>query len=236
MRMGPFISLVSETYCLPESSVTVIARVLREAGWLTTGARGVNAPDMTVRDAARLTLSLLSGATPGKVVEEFEFLRYLEATDPVPDAGFTAGSGLDRPHTLEDALVWLFGLNSATPAIRKYGEEFPGGLLWPHITVSLDASARAARICFPGQSCNYEDLTQEREVGALPADLPAYDRFLQEEAIRCRSAPWDSSGQDRRIGMRVIRTIESRDISMIAEAFAGAERPAMASDKGLTDG
>jgi hypothetical protein len=235
MRMGPFISLLSKTYGLPESSVAVVARAMREAGWLTTGARGVNAPEMTVVDAARLTLALLSGETPGKVVEEFEFLRRLEATDPPPDSGFTAGSSLDQPHFLEDALLWLFGLTSATPTIREHGQELWGSWLWPYVTVSLDASVRAAQIYFNGHSCTYEDLAQERELEALEKEPLTYERRLQEKAIEDRSARWDSSSLNRGIGMRVIRTIEDRAISSIAEAIVADASSSVTGDQGTKD-
>jgi hypothetical protein len=236
MRMGPFISLLSKTYGLPESSVAVVARVMREAGWLTTGARGVNAPEMTAVDAARLTLALLSGETPGKVVEEFEFLRRLEATSPPPDTGFTAGSGLDQPHCLEDALIWLFGLTSATSTIRKHGQLVMGvEWIWPSVTVSLDASARAAQIYYLLHSCTYEDLAREREIEALPADLPFYEKWLQSEAIEGRSGSWDSSSVHRGIGMRVIRTIEGSVIGSIADSIAADSSSSVTGDQGAMD-
>ena len=68
MKIGPLISLLSSNYGLPETTVVVIARALREAGWLSSGARGVNAPDMGARDAARLSLALLTGEPPSKVI------------------------------------------------------------------------------------------------------------------------------------------------------------------------
>ena len=217
--MGPFISLLSETYGLHESSVAAVARVMREAGWLTSGARGINAPEMTSLDAARLTLALLSGQPPGKVVEEFEFLRGLEANTPPPAMGFTAGSGLDRAHCLEDGLIWLFGLTSAASTIREHGHLIFGEWLWPHVTVSVDASARAAQIYYSGHICAYEDLARDRELGELRAQPLTYQNLLLDQLIERRSAHWDSGvALERR--MRVIRTVENSEISQIADAIA----------------
>jgi len=220
MRMGPFINLLSETYGLPKPSVAAVARVMREAGWLTTGARGVNGPEMTHVDAARLTLALLSGEPPGKVVGEFEFLRGLEAKAPPSPVGFTAGSGLDQAHRLEDGLIWLFGLNSTKPAIQEHGRKYYGEWSWPYFTVSVDASARAAEIYYSGQSCSYEDLARDREVEALSAEPPDYEILLQQLAIEERSKGWDS--RDVALGrrMRVIRTVTQGEISTIADAIA----------------
>lgn len=217
--MGPFITLLSETYGLPESSVAAEARVMREAGWLTTGARGVNAPEMTHVDAARMTLALLSGEPPSKVVEEFEFLRSLEATTPPPASGFTAGSGLDKAHSLEDALIWLFSLTSDTATIREHGRCFRNYWLWPYVTVSVDASARAAQIWYPDQSCTYEDLARERELDELSKLPLTLERSEREQAIESRSANWDSGvAMARR--MRVIRTITHKEIAQITDAMA----------------
>jgi hypothetical protein len=219
--MGPFITLLSETYGLPESSVAAVARVMREAGWLTTGARGVNAPEMTYVDAARLTLALLSGEPPSKVVEEFEFLRSLEAKAPPPASGFTTGSGLDKAHCLEDALIWLFSLTSDTATVREHGRCFMNNWQWPYVIVSVDASARAAQIWFPGQSCNYEDLARERELDELSKLPLTLGRMEREQAVESRSAGWDSGVALAR-RMRVIRTIENKEIAQVADAMAAS--------------
>lgn len=64
MKSGPFISLVSDAYGVPEPTVRQYARVLKEAGLFTSGARGVNAPDITPHDAARITIAMLATASP----------------------------------------------------------------------------------------------------------------------------------------------------------------------------
>ncbi len=218
MRMGPFISLLSETYGLHEPTVAAVARVMRESGWLTTGARGVNAPEMTCVDAARLTLALLSGETPGNVVEEFEFLRGLEASPPPPAKGVTAGSGLDQAHCLEDGLIWLFGLTSDTPCVRENGRVFIDWM-WPSLTVSVDASARAAHIHYADQSCTYEDLARDRELDELQAQPYSLEKLTRQLELWDRSAGWDSGVVlDRR--MRVVRTITQNEISAISDAVA----------------
>jgi hypothetical protein len=218
--MGPFITLLSKTYGLHEPTVAAVARVMREAGWLTTGARGVNAPEMTHFDAARLTLALLSGEPPGKVVEEFEFLRSLEAKTPPPATGFTAGSGLDQPHCLEDGLIWLFGLTSEASLIQENGDKLMGIWSWPSVTVSVDASARAAQIHYSPHSCTYEDLARERELDEIERQPFNLEKMVGGFAIENRSAGWDSTRVALERRMRVVRTIAHNEISAIADAIA----------------
>jgi hypothetical protein len=217
--MGPFITLLSDTYGLHEPSVAAVARVMREAGWLTTGARGVNAPEMTHVDAARLTLALLSGEPPGKVVEEFEFLRRLEAKTPPSATGFTAGSGLDQAHCLEDGLVWLFSLTNESTTIREHGSFAFRHWFWPNVTVSVDSSERAAQVHYAGQSCSYEDLARERELEKIMAQPDSRENWLLGESIQSRSADW-GSGVALQRRMRVVRTIENSEIAKIANAVA----------------
>jgi hypothetical protein len=220
--MGPFISLLSETYGLHEPTVAAVARVMREAGWLTTGARGVYAPEMTHVDAARLTLALLSGEPPGKVVEEFEFLRGLEPKTPPPATGFTAGSGLDQAHCLEDGLIWLFGLTSNASLFQENSDSVLGIWYWPSVTVSVDASARAAQIRYSPHICTYEDLARERELDEIEKQPFNLEDMVRGFAIESRSAGWDSTRVALERRMRVVRTITDSEISTIVDDIAAS--------------
>ena len=222
MRIGPFIHLISTTYGLPESSVAFVARVMREAGWLTTGARGVNAPEMTATDAARLTLALLSGQPPGTAVSEFEFLRTLEATDPYPEHTFTANTSLATNHSFEDALVWLFSLSSASHRVREHGQTILGDFYWPYISVSVDGSARAAQFSLPGHTTAYEDVAGERELEALGSLPYSFEKHLRLNELWNRSESWDTGVVYGR-GMRAIRKITEKEIQKIADAMAVAD-------------
>lgn len=69
MKQGPFLQTIASALTQPFGSVKLYARELREAGLLTTGARGVNAPHMTPLDAARLVLAILATDKPSECVE-----------------------------------------------------------------------------------------------------------------------------------------------------------------------
>jgi hypothetical protein len=62
-------------------SVVKLQRVLRDAGLLTTGARGVNAPDLTPLDAARMLISILVTDKPSLAPSAVELIGSLPMAD-----------------------------------------------------------------------------------------------------------------------------------------------------------
>ena len=71
MKSRAFIKNVSDAYRIEERTVKLYARLMKEAGLVTTGARGVNAPHMHPRDAVRLTIALLATGTAAHAVEMY---------------------------------------------------------------------------------------------------------------------------------------------------------------------
>ncbi|WP_157982053.1 hypothetical protein [Oceanicella sp. SM1341] len=124
-----------------------VARFLKEAGLLTTGARGVNAPDMTARDAGRMTIALLGSDRPGRAVETVSAFGaltcdpeqsnvpqsiiapdadYWPSLDETLEAYFSAeASGLSdrvasvelRPHNMTAEIELLKGNSDLTPRL-----------------------------------------------------------------------------------------------------------------------
>ena len=90
MRAGPFLSAVAAGLCVEEKTVRVFAREMRLAGLLSTGARGINAPNMTAEDLAKLVVALLATDRPSKAVEvmnHFGVMQLLEHAGPAPILG-----------------------------------------------------------------------------------------------------------------------------------------------------
>lgn len=117
--------MIAQAYTTPLKTVTVYARLLKEAGLLTTGARGRNAPDMTPLDAARLTLAMLTTDSPAESVERvkrFGKIKYSPGyRRPVP--GYETiqperFASLFQGETLEDVLAFMFSL----PAVMGFNE------------------------------------------------------------------------------------------------------------------
>jgi hypothetical protein len=109
MKHGPFISMLAETLGLDVSSVRQVARVIREAGHLTTGPRGVNAPDMTFEDAARMVIALITGEPPSRVVDAFDDLKEQVAFPCLDNAPLLERERLNgrKVVTLEEHLTWV---------------------------------------------------------------------------------------------------------------------------------
>lgn len=114
MKSAQFIKTVAKAYRVNEKSLVHSARLLKEAGLLTTGPRGVNAPDMTAMDAARLTIALLVTDKPTKAVEAVRKFGSLTANrkygdDRVPILSELEKGDVDGP-TYERALADIFSL------------------------------------------------------------------------------------------------------------------------------
>lgn len=242
MKIGPLISLLSASYGLPETTVVVVARALREAGWLTSGARGVNAPDMSARDAARLSLALLTGEPPSKVITVFEVLRTLQTVDEYPGAGLINRETLPHDHTLEDAIAALFEAAADPELIDAYGEkqtahvtiigdELSDGYdldmvtntVWPRFSVAVDMSRRTAEVHILEDTIQYIDLAGREKFRWLRANRSADLRVTEEIlelADRSPSAA-DVHGVVERGGMRVVRTITEQEFQRIIHNSPG---------------
>src|SRR5680860_147963 len=118
MKSGRLIKIISSALGVEQSTVKFVARKLREAGFLTTGARGVNAPEMTTRDAARLTLALMTGTPPNRIVETFEIYRQFrnDEFEQIEEESVIQLLGFKRENTAEDFLVYLINFMCSHPA------------------------------------------------------------------------------------------------------------------------
>lgn len=117
MKSAKFNKMMAESLTIPEKKVVVFARLLKEAGLLTTGARGRNAPEMTPLDAARMTLAILTTDSPSECVERVkrfgeikfspEFSRNIRGYETITPHHFEE---LFQGETLEEVLAYIFGL------------------------------------------------------------------------------------------------------------------------------
>lgn len=122
MKSGPFIKMIAAAFTVEEKTVTVYARALKEAGLLTSGARGVNAPDMTPLDAARMTIALLACDGPSQAVERvrrFGQIRYSPDTrhsavwrDTIGREEFTSTFPVEM---LEEVLAFIYSVPLRLP-------------------------------------------------------------------------------------------------------------------------
>ncbi len=117
MKSAAFNKMVAHALTTPEKSVVVYARRLKEAGLMTTGARGRNAPEMTPMDAARLTLAILTTDSPLQCVERVRrfgqikyspnFKKIYQGYETIQPDHFAS---LFEGETLEEVLAYMFAL------------------------------------------------------------------------------------------------------------------------------
>ncbi|KPP85789.1 MAG: hypothetical protein HLUCCO07_01700 [Rhodobacteraceae bacterium HLUCCO07] len=140
MKAAAFNKLIAEAYTTPEKTVIVYARLLKEAGLITTGARGRNAPEMTPLDAARLTLAILTTESPSQCVERVKrfgkikyspnFKKAYRGYETIQPDHFAS---LFKGETLEEVLAYMFGL-PATVGIEESCRWFENNVF--HLRVS----------------------------------------------------------------------------------------------------
>ncbi|SFN46762.1 hypothetical protein SAMN04487859_10331 [Roseovarius lutimaris] len=106
MKQAQFITLMSESLGVEEKTIKMIVRILREAGLFTTGARGVNAPDITPLDAVRVVIAVVASTSPSRAVRD---VRYFGALKPdrrdEESASIWGLAWVDANKTLEDTLL-----------------------------------------------------------------------------------------------------------------------------------
>ncbi|MDD9739228.1 MULTISPECIES: hypothetical protein [Alphaproteobacteria] len=108
MKSSAFIKIVAEAYRVEEKTVTLYARFMKEAGLITSGARGVNAPHMHPRDAVRLTIALLATGTAAHAVQLYQRFASMTYQPDRYNGPHPASLGVHEGATLESVLLHMF--------------------------------------------------------------------------------------------------------------------------------
>lgn len=129
--ISDLVSAIAEVEGLPEETVNLVARYIREAGYLSQGARGRNAPRATVGDAANLLIAVNAG---GCVVKDapraVDFYRDLICHAP-HGSRTTTGIGVEYGKIDPDELRFLDRHGEATfgEMLESIIDRFVGGEL-----------------------------------------------------------------------------------------------------------
>jgi len=108
MKSSAFIKIVADAYKVEEKTVTLYARLMREAGLLTTGSRGINAPHMHPRDAVRLTIALLATSTAAHAVQMYQRFAGMTVQPDRSKGPHPVSLGVREGSTLELVLLHMF--------------------------------------------------------------------------------------------------------------------------------
>lgn len=189
-------------------------RNLRENGWLTTGARGVNAPDMTYLDAARVLIAHIAESNPGRRAP-----HYVETLGSIPCVPEFAWEG--EPFTLQElvpelpintfeqavaALIAVFTECRGTKAFNDAGKRMrDGDFQNPQCRVEIFPEDKAAQIIMNDSS---------RELGNA-----TYSFQDRPHSVR----DWSHQSDERfRLGRQEISFVNQEVIAVIAEGFRAA--------------
>lgn len=214
MKAGELVRATVKVFGAEEQTVKVAMREFRWRDMLTTGARGVNAPDLTPLDVARVVAAFTVYERPGQRGPELlTALRHLEGNripeDDPPAFSLEALAGLEAPYTFEDALaalILVYAFHRDSEAYQSARREMIDGTIRePECVVEiLQDSDVSARITLGGP----------REPIAIYDFQPIVPIRVAQE--RLKTAPARHS----------IHWIDQRAIIQIAEDFARTSEPA----------
>lgn len=153
MKSGPFIKIVAEAFQVEEKTLVVYARALKEAGLLSMGARGINAPDMTCKDASIITIAVLATDKPSRCVEMVRRFKDLPIDLTKSNGPHPACFGIDERATLESVLTNIFSADLAADAPFETS---------PYLEVQQNA--RTASIDYSGGGIHFRDTSRSEEV------------------------------------------------------------------------
>ena len=122
MKQTQFITLMSESLGVEEKTIKVIVRTLREDGLFTTGARGVNAPDMTTRDAVRVVLAAVASTSPSRASRDVRYFGALKPDLRLPGREAELPPWIGADLTLEAILLKV--MENEAPVVEISGGSF----------------------------------------------------------------------------------------------------------------
>jgi len=110
MKHKAFTNIIAHSTRVPEKTVSMFARNLKSAGLLTSGARGVNAPEMTVLDLTRMATALCATDRPSDAVEMLNRYRVARSTKSATIQAGKRDVEIPKGTDLEDLLSNLLDL------------------------------------------------------------------------------------------------------------------------------
>jgi hypothetical protein len=127
MKLSTLIPVLADALGAPLQSVGVLAGSLRKQGLISTGGRGLGAPEMTPADVTNLLLATMCGPPAKDAHVAVTRLREADAcidlppeSQPALDIPFLVG-----PHTLGEALEGIFLSYAAEGELRQAEHGLP---------------------------------------------------------------------------------------------------------------
>lgn len=201
LTSGVLVRVVAAATEVPEATVALYLRSLREAGLITTGARGVNAARMSHLDAARLLLAIVATDRPARAVEAItDFgaleLHFFGRADTAAAEGLT--QRIPNGDKLEDIIA------------RVIGNYENGSEEWCYLEVDIGALQAFLTVkegAYSFSTPEFIALDKAKSLGASPDD-----RLTLAENAVARSRRYASR-------VKIQKTIYSDVFAEIGDAF-----------------
>lgn len=244
MKNGQFNEVIAQHLGLDLALVKQLSRTLREADLLTTGARGVNAPHMVPRDAARLVIAALAGSIPTTVVTDVQHwgsYQIYGIFGTTVEKGPFLTSEPDAASTLEDALTLILGLYGMRDALIPHVWSMGDEMMLPDFSVTISERPKSATIKECGLEVAFGDMQGNRDLreisirqkealqqwqdAAAAGDIALVD-LIEEELTELRTAEKTATARllSGKPGVRVARTVTQvellplgRDLALVGE-------------------
>ncbi len=200
MKSSAFIKIIAKAYRVEEQTVGLYTRFMKEAGLITSGARGVNAPHMHPRDAVRLTIALLATGTAAHAAPLYRRFAGMEVQPFASKDQLVPNSGISEGATLEAVLLHMFSAD-------MFPEGIPGG---------------------GPMDCNpYLELQEGQRIATIKYSTLVNGKLAHDEKNRAtaffmtRDRPRDMAAQDRQAhgGIFVSRGLATMSLSECAIPF-----------------
>lgn len=206
MKFGELRQTMAVAMVVDVERIHVTMRNLRESRLLTTGARGVNAPDMTYLDAARILIAHIVNGNPGRaaprIVRAFGSLPWEDRDFAWTGDPFTLSELVpDSPITTFEealaALVRVYAECRETDAFRNAGRRLRNG--------SFDLPRCVIEI---HEEDNWAFIRMNEAAYSFAAPSPPICEWSEDQDADCR------------LGRQSVAFVNQAVISHIAEGFA----------------
>ncbi len=215
-KLSALIPAVASVLDLPEETVAIYARHLREARLITTGGRGPGGADMTPRDCTNLLIAIMGAdlvKDAPRVVPKYRRLRAGRQTTGwrLPKMPLPALTRLPAFHAFGAALEGLItaamdgSLESALEAASKKREK-GGFAVLPSIEVIVRGPIPVATISIRAAAWG-EDVTYEEPNPWLKSDTPSRDAIKRWKKKIERRGPRGDLERIRIVSMRTIHPL-----------------------------
>ncbi|GGD42486.1 hypothetical protein [Aureimonas glaciei] len=232
VKLAGLISTTATALGIPEATLAIAFRSLRESGLMTTGGRGRAAPDMTYLDQARLVIWALVTDKPAMAEHAaVDFGRLIcteiePAPDRSPEAGAREINPLQKAYKFEDAVAELLRVFSEDTQLEYFQSECFESALGVHLPpceISVHVSSLTAIMYWRGDLYHFSDADQSLldnvVLDAFEQDVDAAEMAEKLTALEAENQRYVEKAARYKSNIKITRGIMTNTIDSLATAF-----------------